>query len=309
MSVSAKIIASSINAFTGRRIDTFQLRYWRAIHGEVMTHRKFSRNASSSRAIPYSALTVRDADIFIPKFRVNQPGMQPGEYLSPEQQEAAAAIWSQMAAFVLEKTKLMAAKDGLNIHKQYVNRPLEWFGYIDVVLTSTDWSNFDGLRIHGDAQEEIRDLAVAMKEARDAATPTTLEAGQWHLPYVTEQDRLDVAQIVASRALAEESESLIRYLASLPGLGGEITISLTDALLLAISTARCCRVSYSKHDGTTSDIDTDVKLFLRLAGSVPMHASPLEHQARPLEETDEVWHRGNFDDFAQFRKFIPNECL
>lgn len=309
MSVNAKIIASSICAATGQRIDTFQLRYWRAIHGEVMTHRKFSRNASSSRAIPYSALTVRDADIFIPKFRVNQPGMQPGEYLTPEQQDAAAAIWTEMADYVLAKTAVLASKDGLNIHKQYVNRPLEWFGYIDVVLTSTDWSNFDGLRIHGDAQEEIRDLATVMKQARDAATPTILRTGEWHLPYVTSEDRALVAAIVATRTMAPETEDLIRYLAGLPGLGGEITISLTDAMLLAISTARCCRVSYSKHDGTTSDIDTDVKLFLRLAGSIPMHASPLEHQARPLEASDPAWVRGNFDAFAQFRKFIPNECL
>lgn len=309
MTVSAKVIASSIAVDTGQRIDTLQLRYWRAIHGEVMTHRKFSRNASSSRAIPYASLTVRDADIFIPKFRVNQPGMQPGEYLSLEDQIAAEAIWTEMADFVLAKTKQLAAKDGLNIHKQYVNRPLEWFGYIDVVLTSTNWSNFDGLRIHGDAQEEIRDLAVAIKEARDAATPKLLQPGDWHLPYVTDEDVGIVATAISNGALVGEAYEVMTYLANLPGLGGEYQITKLDALLLAISTARCCRVSYSKHDGTNSDIDTDVKLFLRLAGSVPMHASPLEHQGRPLEDGDQKWRQGNLEGFAQFRKFIPNEFL
>ena len=34
------------------RLITFVLRYPRFIHGEVMTHRSFSRNAASSRAIP-----------------------------------------------------------------------------------------------------------------------------------------------------------------------------------------------------------------------------------------------------------------
>ncbi len=49
--MQVKIIADSCS-HEGKRITTFQLRYPRFIHSEVMTHRVFSRNASSSRAIP-----------------------------------------------------------------------------------------------------------------------------------------------------------------------------------------------------------------------------------------------------------------
>lgn len=50
-----KVIADSVSP-TGKRITTMQLRYWRAIHSEFMTHRVFSRNASSSRAIPVAKM-------------------------------------------------------------------------------------------------------------------------------------------------------------------------------------------------------------------------------------------------------------
>ena len=49
--IEAKIIADSLSE-AGKRIVTFELQYQRFIHGEVMTHRLFSRNAMSSRAIP-----------------------------------------------------------------------------------------------------------------------------------------------------------------------------------------------------------------------------------------------------------------
>ncbi|AXQ68697.1 putative thymidylate synthase [Caulobacter phage CcrPW] len=305
-----KSIAASVSEDTGARIDTLQVRYWRPIHGEVMTHRVFSRNASSSRAIPHASLTVRDADIFIPQFRKNKAGMQPGEYLSADEQFKAEAIWRDMAAYCIKRTGQMSAKEGLNIHKQWVNRPLEWFGYIDVLISSTDWSNFDGLRIHGEAQDEIRVLAEMMLEAREAATPKVLKHGEWHLPYITQQDVVDADNIARQRALPGEVVPKVIYdLMGLKGLEGHHAISARNALLLAISTARCCRVSYSKHDGARPEIETDLNLYLRLAGADPKHASPLEHQARPLLMSDPDYVQGNFSGFAQFRKFVPNERL
>ena len=50
--ISAKIIADSYSAINGKRITTFELVYPRFIHSELMTHRLFSRNAMSSRAVP-----------------------------------------------------------------------------------------------------------------------------------------------------------------------------------------------------------------------------------------------------------------
>ena len=49
--ISASIVADSISP-TDDRLTTVVLKYPRFIHSEVMTHRLFSRNAASSRAIP-----------------------------------------------------------------------------------------------------------------------------------------------------------------------------------------------------------------------------------------------------------------
>jgi len=310
LQVSAKSIASSISEDTGARIDTLQVRYWRPIHGEVMTHRVFSRNASSSRAIPHASLTVRDADIFVPRFKKNKPGMQPGDYLEPEDQAKAERIWRDMAEYCLNATRELARKDGLNIHKQWVNRPLEWFGYIDVLITSCDWSNFDGLRIHHEAQDEIHDLARAMRDAREVVTPKSLKHGQWHLPYITGEDMDEVEHLVRRKKLPDGVISEVSLqLMALKHLDGNHGISARNALLLAMSAARCCRVSYSKHDGARPTIEEDLKRYLQLAGSEPKHASPLEHQARPLYPHEDEQHSGNLIGFAQFRKFIPNERL
>src|ERR1700676_2330664 len=80
MTISAKIIADSISP-EGIRLVTVQCRYPKFIHGEVMTHRVFSRNASSSRAIPVERLIkdVLDDPVIPMHWGKNQPGMQANE--------------------------------------------------------------------------------------------------------------------------------------------------------------------------------------------------------------------------------------
>jgi thymidylate synthase ThyX len=303
--ITVKSIAASICEHSGARIDTLQLRYPRMVHADFMTHRVFSRNASSSRAIPHASLTVRDADIYVPRFRKNKPGMQPGAFLSTDEQEKAERIWRDMAEYVLNATRELSDKSGLNVHKQWVNRPLEWFGYIEVLVTSTEWSNFDALRDHSDAQDEIEALAKEMKRVRDRAAPTLLKPGQWHLPYVQEEDVEHVTRLLRSDAIPEDVACVSAALRKLLALD----VSPRDAILLAVSAARCCRVSYSKHDGARPSLSDDMRRYLQLAGSDPKHASPLEHQARPIFGLLDEQFQGNFRGFTQFRKYLPNENL
>ena len=64
--IEAKIIADSINP-QGDRITTFLLTYPRFIHSELLTHRVFSRNSASSRAIPFEKMVkMVEEDPFIP---------------------------------------------------------------------------------------------------------------------------------------------------------------------------------------------------------------------------------------------------
>ena len=59
MTISAKVVADSVSP-DGIRLTTLQLRYPKFVHGEFMTHRVFSRNASSSRAIPVERMAEQD---------------------------------------------------------------------------------------------------------------------------------------------------------------------------------------------------------------------------------------------------------
>jgi len=79
LSFNASVIADSISD-EGIRLTTMQLRYPRFIHAELMTHRVFSRNASSSRAIPVAKMIedIRRDPAMPIHWGSNKPGMQAG---------------------------------------------------------------------------------------------------------------------------------------------------------------------------------------------------------------------------------------
>lgn len=279
MSIQAKVIEDSIGP-TGQRLTTMQVRFHRFILSEFNTHRVFSRNFSSSRAIPTQKLIdqVRN-DPAMPVFwGKNQPGMQSREELVGGPRHAAEMRWRSAAAAAAANAQDMLA---FGLHKQITNRVLEPFLYVTGIVTSSAWDNWEMLRAHPDAQPEIYHLAISMKEAREASTPRELAEGEWHLPYVSAEER---AQITSE----------------------------DPQILQKISAARCCRVSYLKHDGTNPSIEDDLRLFEQLAGSVPIHASPLEHQAspdvfKPASKTRPGrWAlpqlHGNLQGWVQFRK-------
>jgi thymidylate synthase ThyX len=163
----------------GIRLCTLQLRYPRFIHAELMTHRVFSRNARSSRAVPTSKLLLEPP--FMPEFKQNKPGMQAGGDMEDANLKAAMLIWEDLAAYTQNQVRNL---HNLGVHKQWANRPLEWFGWIDVLVTSTDWANFFALRIDPGAQPELHLTAKLIKEVMDENKPKLLQPGEWHLPYV-----------------------------------------------------------------------------------------------------------------------------
>ena len=271
MGIGARIVCDSISP-AGKRITTFVLTYPRFIHAEFMTHRVFSRNAASSRAIPAKKIRagVR-LDMAEPQhWGANQSGMQAYVELTGWRKWAAQKLWALAGLMMLFINWLM---EKCGVHKQVANRILEpWFN-ITVVCTSTEWANFYHLRNHEAAQPEIRMLAEAMLEAHQHSVPRRLDHGEWHLPWIGD----------------EELEEL----------------GLRTAL--QVSTARCARISYLNHEGRRSTLEEDLKLYNRLLAETPKHASPAEHQATPLDDPRE--QSGNFLGWAQHRKLIPNENL
>lgn len=276
--VEVKVIEDSVYR-RGTRLTTLQLKYPRYIHAEFMTHRVFSRNASSSRAIPVGKLAQISLDEMVEPivWGLNQPGMQAKmEELPTEAKEEAKKLWRYAAETCAQVSTQLA---DLGLHKQWANRLTEWFGHINVVVTATEWDNFFELRNHPDAQPEIKALAAAMAKALEDSTPriiqdTDTEEYEWHLPYVSmgERDKYEIG------------------------------------VLRKLSAARCARVSYLKHDGREPNLAEDLLLYDRLVGSRPIHASPIEHQGSPMwdEMYPHMKFSGNLRGWYQYRKLIES---
>lgn len=264
MTITAQIIADSVSQ-AGKRITTLQLRYPRLIHSELMTHRVLSRNASSSRAIPVERL-IQDIldDTAMPiHWGKNEPGMQAraehdalvvfrNDSVPPE------IAWIRARDVAIDAARRFA-KAGY--HKQIVNRLLEPFAHINVVVTATEWENFFELRDHPDAQPEFAELAAQMRMVMDLSSPRLIREGEWHLPYV------------------RESMADIKRMRDDVGVGPP-----NEVVACQISAARCARVSYLTHDGRETTLEEDLGLYARLAAGRPRHASPLEHQATPAHD-------------------------
>ena len=310
MTITAKIIADSVSQM-GVRLTTMQLRYPRIVHSEFMTHRMFSRNASSSRAIPVERL-IQDVmdDPAMPVFwGKNQPGMQAAEELEGRVLHSVKSHWLMARDTAVYHARMMVA-DGA--HKQIVNRIIEPWCHINVVVTATEWSNFFALRQHADAQPEIHALADAMWEARESSAPTELKIGEWHLPYVDVESRCEI------RGFIDRTD----YFTIRDLHGFSVSDNTIQSFAIMCSVARCARVSYLTHDGKPPNVEEDLKLYDRLVGSTPLHASPAEHQATPdtcattladskygIIAWQNLHQHGNLHGWRQYRKMLPNECV
>lgn len=299
--ITAKIIADSVSSVNGQRITTFELQYPRFIHSELMTHRLFSRNAMSSRAVPIEKMIEQvSKDPAMPiHWGVNQSGMQAREELEYHALGNVKAYWRNASEWAAKIAEGMSEQGA---HKQIVNRILEPFQLMKTVLTSTEFDNFFWLRKHEDAQPEIKELADKMFAAMKEDKTAKLEPGDWHTPYFGDGYWLK-------------------------GCG----ITLEDAL--AISSSCCAQVSYRLLDDS---IEKARKVYQRLVESTPVHASPFEHQASPMrcakyedmllarfsedvvrcfdegvthtDLNDDLWS-GNFKSWIQYRQLIDgNVC-
>lgn len=184
MTTSAKIIAYS-RAPSGSELTTFEVVMPRIILPEITRHRCMSFSVQSSRAVPVAKNieNVRRAP-FVPKaFARNIPGMSGGEPV--KDQGGAKLAWIDAARSAADHAETMMEK---GVAKEHANRILEPYLYVAAVITSSEWENFYALRIHADAQPEIRDLAVMMKAAHEASDPVQLRHGDLHSPYHPDPD-------------------------------------------------------------------------------------------------------------------------
>ncbi|MCA9368311.1 thymidylate synthase [Candidatus Kaiserbacteria bacterium] len=305
------ILASAANACPN--IYTIRMRYPRPIHGEIMTHRVFGRNARSSRAVPVKTMLNEVRTIpYVPwHWGKNQKGMQASEEcneLIELVDEITQELDYQTVRMTNEEAWLHARTEVANVaeafmeagyHKQNPNRLLEPFSWIDTLITATQWDNFLWLRQHHAAEPHLQDLANLVAEAISEADVQNLTEDEWHLPYITEEEK----------------------------------VTHNSDILLKLSAARCARISYKPFNGDGS-ISAELERADLLMKDERVHASPFEHQARPdvmkeemfvyqpLIETEssrvgfsrtkmKTWNyphlHGNLTGWIQHRKLIPNE--
>lgn len=268
------------------------LEYPRYIHSELMTHRVFSRNASSTRAIPYNTFketTIKE--FFYPIWTFNQKGMQGKIVDELDIIQQSNKIHEEIFGLISPKLDEL---NNLNIHKQNINRYMESFQVIKVLVTATNWDNFLLLRNHEAAQPEIQELAKCIDKELKNSKPEYLQPGEWHIPFDIDND-LDI--IMSER--------------------------------LQMSTAKCARISYNNVDGTNSSLQKDLNLYDRLVGANPKHLSPTEHQACvPKEDQLDGFncyytkkfnggnpkmiyvkgpYHSNLEGWIQYRKLIEND--
>ena len=285
--ITVNVIADSIA--NGVRITSVELEYHRFVHSELMTHRNFSRNASSSRAIPAKKgrTQVWNSPQYPVHWGANQRGMQASKQLTGLKLHLAKGLWKSASKVACV---LHWGMEKIGLHKQVCNRILEPFQPIKVLVTSTEWANFLWLRDHDDAQPEIRELAGLISTALISSVPTTLGYKEWHIPYVTAEMRA--------------------------------TLTLEEMLIISISC--CAQVSYRALDVSLAKAR---KIVESLTSGSRVHASPFEHQASPIPtyhklsmtkakrlgithfDTDNNRWSGNFRGWVQHRQLIKGNVV
>ena len=280
--ISAKVIAHSHNG-RGNEIITFELEYPRIIHSELMTHRLFSRNAASSRAIPVKTLIemVRNEPAMPYRFGANQPGMQDkgvehDGMVSISQDGGSTYHFTGREAWTLAADSacdFAEAFANAGYHKQIANRLLEPFQRMKTVLTATEYENFWWLRVDADADPTIEALAIAMHKEYEASEPELLQPGQWHTPYVEhfyENIGLEGDDVWVFCGYYVEDEN-----------GEKVILDVEEAK--AISSSCCAQVSYRRLNSTK---DKALDIYGRLLTGRKVHASPFEHIATPMLVVD-----------------------
>lgn len=264
--ITAKVLLDSISNETGQRITTFELTYPRMILAELNTHRVFSRNSASSRAIPFAKMQAQLTASPV-RFGAANAGMQDkgedydADILIP-QKDNIFRVKADTAWYMAKMSAMEFSNAFYNAgyHKQVYNRLTEPFQMMKTVLTTTEFSNFEWLRNDTAADPSLEELAKCMVEARNKSTPMLLEAGDWHLPYLEWTTSIDDNSMYYKNEVDEWT-----------------FITLEDAI--KVSAARCAAVSFRNTD---YGLEKCKEVYERLVGDDRKHASALEHQATPI---------------------------
>lgn len=332
MKIEAKIIADSKNEF-GDRITTMIVTFPRFILAELNTHRMFSRNSASSRAIPFEKMVKSvEENPFIPiAWQKDHKGMQGTEYLNEDESAIVKRNWLSARNEAIVKAKELN-QDGVT--KQLCNRLLEPFMWHTVIITATEFQNFFELRCPQYGGTDSKNKEIFFKSKKDAYNHLINQGV--NIQHINLEDTIGWLQInkgqseIHMMVLAEcmwdaMNESTPKELkenqwhipfrdkindgkaaqAQSPNVALNnlnLNLSLND-VRVKIATAMCARVSYTVigEEDKPINYENDIKLHDNLAKSG--HWSPFEHCARAMNIFDNEWSN-NFKGFIQYRQML-----
>lgn len=343
--INAQIVADSLSP-QGNRITSFILTYPRFIHSELMTHRMFSRNSASSRAIPFEKmLKMVEEDPFYPiAWQEEHKGMQGNRYLTDLGGYLKGA-WLLSKDSAINQAKLLSS---MNLTKQLCNRILEPFMWHTVLVTATEYENFFDLRCPK-YHTPVSGEGFTFRSKKDCIANHSNPDNVEKLENYSLIDWLKINQSQAEihmQALAEcmwdayneskpkqlkegewhipfgdQMDSQMLYFYSNDG-DHQTDEELKKEFLfnkLKVAIARCARLSYMTFEGEI-DYEKDIKLHDTLLKSG--HMSPFEHVTRAMtnneyyeffkgEVKDPKYYNGNgwcnnFKGFIPYRYLIEN---
>lgn len=322
--IKAEVIADSRNQF-GDRLGTMVVTFPRIILAEFNTHRMFSRNSASSRAIPFPKMIESvKTNPFVPMaWQKNHTGMQGTEYLSERDVEVSRSAWLVARDRAVTQAEHIAERGAT---KQLVNRLLEPFMWHTCIVSATEWENFFALRCpqytdssgtvyrskkdmikvvsamgeatpmnwyevnKGAAEIHMMALAEAMWDAYNESTPKELKFGEWHIPFFT-QNWGSLVEVIDHPATQGKTP---------------------EEVAVMIATARCAGVSYTIADEEGKPVSYEKLIARHDKLAKDGHWSPFEHCAQANDMSDinghSVWS-GNFRGFIQYRKMFDNENI
>lgn len=270
--IKANIVQHSKGSESDTEIITFSIELHRFILPEFLTHKHFSRNFQSSRAIPswtQAKMILKDPALPV-YWGLNNPGMQSFTKAGYIRTKLANGVRRTASMFAI-MFSLIESKV-LGIHKQWTNRLLEPFMYTTGCFTTNKegLSNFLSLRLAPDAQPEIKALAEAVHEEYKSSVPKALKPGEYHLPFVTNKER---------KALPTKE-------------------------CIKISAARAAAQSYRNTDPNVEKVWSMLNLS---GGEGNIHASPAEHQAMYDPKAPAEYNGNLGKGWIQHRKLIKGE--
>ena len=310
--IKVEIVADSANSF-GDRLTSLVLTYPRIIHSEMMTHRMFSRNASSSRAVPVDKMikAVRE-NTFCPfEFQKSHKGMQGSEYFTGADRQECINLWLESAELALQQAEKMKAK---GISKQIINRILEPYQYYTVLITGSKegWQNFFNLRcpsykLIGLDEENVKSRKEWLEKIQFSSAlhpsmyPKTdvewlqINKGQAEIHMMMLSEKIyDCIQESVPKQL-KAGEWHVPFIDRFESYSNKEDGSDFDLNDIKISVALAARTSYTVV-GEEKGIDYEkmIELHDRLLSQNPPHSSPLEHCARAMSN----------EEFVSFTKSI-----